>query len=50
MTVESLVGLLRQEEPKATTPPTSIFYRLGKTPTLRTGEDIVKQIQDEREA
>lgn len=48
--VESLVGHLRQEEPNPLSLPASIFDLFGKAPTLRTAEDIAKQLEDERDA
>ena len=46
--VESLVRIIRE---KSTAPPAaapSIFDAIGKAPVQRTGEDIARQIEEER--
>jgi len=47
--VEALVGVLR-EKSTAPTPATSVFDRFGKAPTLRSGDEIAKQLWDERDS
>ena len=47
--VESLVGILRERTAKPQLPPVSVFDLFGKAPTLRSGEDIAKQLQEERD-
>jgi hypothetical protein len=48
--VESLVRIIRERSSKTTTTVVSVFDLLGKAPALRTGEDIAKQIEEERAA
>jgi hypothetical protein len=48
--VESLVRLLKEKEPGEGPRAPSVFDLFGKAPVLRTGEDIAKQVQDERDA
>ena len=47
--LESLVLLLREKAAQRASPPTSVFDLFGKAPTLRSGEDIAKQLQEERD-
>jgi hypothetical protein len=49
-TVESLVGMLREQAAKAPTTPPSIFDLIGTAPKLRTSEDIAAQFREERDA
>lgn len=49
-TVESLVGLLRERAAKATQSPPSVFDIIGAAPKLRSEEDIVAQVREERAA
>jgi hypothetical protein len=49
-TVESLVGMLRESKQKPVGPVHSIFDLFGKARHLRTGEDIARQIQEERDS
>ena len=47
--VESLVRIIREKSAAtASPPPVSVFDLFGKAPVLRTGEDIAKQIEEER--
>ena len=48
--VESLVGLLRDNAGKPTPSAPSIFDLIGKAPRLRSGEDIARQLREERDA
>ncbi len=51
--VESLVGLLRDAAPAtapAPAPAPSVFDLIGKAPVLRSGEDIARQLHEERDA
>ncbi|OWK45048.1 hypothetical protein [Fimbriiglobus ruber] len=48
--VESLVNLLREKGTVSAAPAPSVFDLFGKAPHLRSGDDIAKQIQDERAA
>ena len=50
-TIESLVGLLRDNAaPQNGARQLSMFDLFGKAPTLRTGEDIARQVQEEHDA
>jgi hypothetical protein len=49
-TVQSLVGLLRQNGAFQAKPAQSIFDLIGKAPVLRSGEDIAKQVAEERDS
>jgi hypothetical protein len=48
--VESVVGLLREKGTSQNGAQPSIFDLLGKAPTLRTAEDIARQVREERDA
>lgn len=47
--IESLVFILREQAAQSASPPASVFDLSGKAPTLRSGEDIAKQLQEERD-
>ena len=47
-TVRTLVGLLRARSAPPAAP--SIFDMFGKAPVLRTGDDIARQVEEERDA
>jgi hypothetical protein len=49
-TVEALVGMLREKARGTASVAPSAFDLFGKAPRLRTGDDIAKQLQDERNA
>ncbi len=46
--VESLIDIIRKTTTRNPVPGSSIFDLFGKAPQLRSGADIEKQIQDER--
>jgi hypothetical protein len=48
--IESLVVMLRDNVTKPGPKASSIFDLFGKAPRLRSGEDIERQIQEERDA
>jgi hypothetical protein len=48
--VQSLVDLLRDRQSETATAPASIFDLIGKVDSLRTGEDIVRQVREEHDA
>lgn len=48
--IESLVGILRDNATRPASAASSIFELFGKAPRLRSGEDIARQIQEERDA
>jgi hypothetical protein len=48
--VRTLVGMLRERTASAAPTPPSLFDLLGRAPVLRTGDDIARQVQDERDA
>lgn len=47
--MESLVRMLKAAPAKEAAAP-SIFDLFGKAPVLRTGDEIAKQVQEERDA
>jgi hypothetical protein len=47
--IECLVLLLREKAAPPALPPVSVFDLFGTAPTLRTGEDIAKQLREERD-
>jgi hypothetical protein len=47
--IESLVAAFRRKEERHI-PSLSVFDLFGKAPKLRTGEDISRQISEERDA
>lgn len=49
-TVESLVGMLRENYQKPTAAVPSIFDLFGRATVLRTGEDIADQLREERDS
>jgi hypothetical protein len=48
--VEALVELLREKAKMPDRPAPSVFDLFGKAPKLRTGEDIARQVEEERAA
>jgi len=48
--VESLVEIIRDKSAPTPPAPCSIFDLFGKAPKLRSGDDIVRQVEEEREA
>jgi hypothetical protein len=46
--VESLVRIIREKSAKPEAAAPSIFDAIGKAPVPRTGEDIARQIEEER--
>lgn len=48
--LESLVGLLRDTNRSPAPDAPSVFDLFGKAKQLRTGEDIARQFQEERDA
>ncbi len=46
--LKSLVMMLQEKSAKASTQVTSVFDFFGKAPRLRTGDEIARQIEDER--
>jgi len=48
--VESLVRIIRERTTAPKAAPVSVFDLFGKAPVLRSGEDIAKQIEEERAA
>lgn len=49
-TVESLVEMLRERNPKPAVATCSIFDMFGKAEVLRTGEEIAEQLREERDS
>jgi len=49
-TVESLVGILRENQRKSVAAAPSVFDLFGKAKVLRTGEDIAEQLREERDS
>ena len=46
--VESLVRIIREKTAAPPSAAPSIFDAIGKAPVQRTGEDIARQIEEER--
>lgn len=46
--VESLVRIIRERSAASFAKTSSIFDAIGKAPIQRTGEDIARQIEEER--
>lgn len=48
--VESIVGLLREQNREPAPTPCSIFDLIGNAGAPRTGEDIARQVREEHDA
>ena len=48
--MEALVAALRDKTAASQEPSPSVFDLFGKAPQLRTGDDIARQVREERDA